>query len=474
MKASWFELPSKGAAMGGAALLASVAGLMLVGPVSRPVVLPLLAVANLFLFFIIVLQNRDGRLPVFEIGSVCVGITSLYAAVPLLGFWLGGLRWSPQSDALLYRHPPSMAEIMGVAWRYVLYLASFVAAYIFFRGRSGFASPNLRPVDRPTKFVVVAALVGFTVFFLLVFAVFGVPYSVSYARMRAGTVPLWESLPPVLQFMGKAGYWILLVAKLCLLAILFQAWPSVKQRGVLITWLALETLWTVSLLGARRDMAMLLIASVLLYHRLVKPLAVSQAATAATALLSGLLVFGFLRDLSGQNFSWTAANEFQTLFANACDIEARRPGLDVPWQIYYSDLFRLVPRRWLGPLQFQVLDPSYWYLDVLGIRRDPGVGRMFGVVAQAMIGWDWPELAVRGALLGLIFAGIHRWYVRHSTSLWATAFYLFLCLWSYFTVRSTTFHIVLYVLYGFLPAFILLFAARSVLARLQQYFGARS
>jgi hypothetical protein len=353
-----------------------------------------------------------------------------------------------------------------------LYLASFVAAYIFLRGRPGLTSPHLRPADRPTKLVMVATIVGFTGYFLLVFAIFGVPYSGSYASMHAGTVPLWESLPPVIQFIGKGGQWMLLVSKLCLLALLFQAWPSVKQRGVLITWLALEGLWAVSRMGARRDMAMLLIAAVLLYHRLVKPLAVSQAAALATALLSGLLAFGFLRDFGGQKISWTAANEFQTLFANACDIEARRPGLDVPWQIYYSDLFRLIPRRWLGSLGSQVLDPSYWYLDVLGFRREAGVGRMFGVVAQAMIGWDWPELAVRGALLGCIFAGVHRWYVRHSTSLWATAFYLFLCLWSYFTVRSTTFHFVLYVVYGFLPAFILLFSARSVLTHLQQRFGA--
>ena len=459
-------LTRRTAAVAGTVLLASAAGLMLVEPASRPVILPVLAVANLLTFFVVVLHDRDGRLPVCEIGSVCAGITGLYAMVPLLGFWLGGLRWSPQSDGLLSMNPPTMSQIAGVAWRYVLYLASFIAAYLFLRGRPGVPSRHVGPDDRATRLVVAAAVLGFTAFYLLVFVIFGVPQNPSYASMRAGVVPLWDSLPPVIQLIGKGGQWMLLVSKLCLLALLFQAWPSVKARAVLIAWLALEALWAVSAMGLRRDMAMLLIAAVLLYHRLVKPLGVGQAAALATGLLSGLLVFGFARDFGGQKISWTAANEFQTLFANACDIESRRHGLHVPWQIYFSDLFRLVPRRWLVSLGSPVFDPSYWYLDLIGAPRGPGMGRMFGVVPQAMIGWDWPELALRGGLLGLIFAGVHRWYVRHAASLWVTTFYLFLCLWSYFTVRSTTFHFLLYVVYGFLPPFALLVTARWALVHM--------
>jgi len=101
------------------------------------VVAPVLAAGSLFTFFIVVLRHRDGRLPVFEIGSVCAGITALYAMVPLVGFWLGGLKWSPLSDGLLYSNPPTIGQIAGVAWRYVLYLASFVAAYLWHQRKSG-------------------------------------------------------------------------------------------------------------------------------------------------------------------------------------------------------------------------------------------------------------------------------------------------------------------------------------------------
>ncbi|HET8644413.1 MAG TPA: hypothetical protein VFO85_02915, partial [Vicinamibacteria bacterium] len=393
-------IDNRTAAIASAALLGSASALLVVGPAARPVVLPLLAVANLFLFLVVLLHGRDRRLPVFEIGPICAGLISLYAAVPLLGFWLGGLKWSAQSDALLLLNPPSTDRIAAIAWRYVLYLASFIAAYLFLRGRPGPASPRLRPSDSATWMVVVAATLGSAAVFLLVFAASGVPYNPSYARLRAGPLPAWESLPALVQLLGKGASWLLLVSKLCLLALLFHSWAGLKQRVILFAWLALETGWAVSVMGSRREVAMLLCAAVLLYHRFVRPLAVGRAATLAPLLVSAVLAFGFLRDFGGERVSWTAANEFQTVFANACDIAGRRAGLEVPWQLHYADLLRLVPRRWLDPATSQVFDPSYWYLDRLGIARAPGVGRMFGVVAQAMVGRDWLELAARGILLG--------------------------------------------------------------------------
>ena len=163
--------------------------------------------------------------------------------------------------------------------------------------------------------------------------------------------------------------------------------------------------------------------------------------------------------------SWAANNEFQVLFANACDLQATKDGLEIPGQLYYSEILRLVPSRWQPLLPFPVVDPAEWYIDVLGLR-DSGVGLMFGVVAQAIIGGDWAELVLRGAVLGLVFAGIHRWYAIRSAGFWPTLFYLYLCIWSYYTVRATTFHVLYFVVYRFLPALIVLATARSVLAGL--------
>ena len=87
---------------------------------------------------------------------------------------------------------------------------------------------------------------------------------------------------------------ILLVAKLCLLVALFRRWAEPRYRVLLLGWLALEIALSVWRMGGRRDVAMLLMVAVLLYHRQVRPLAVWQAVSSVTALLAGLLVFGFL------------------------------------------------------------------------------------------------------------------------------------------------------------------------------------
>jgi hypothetical protein len=117
----------------------------------------------------------------------------------------------------------------------------------------------------------------------------------------------------------------------------------------------------------------------------------------------------------------------------------------VPWQIYVSDLYLIIPSQLLP---FEKWDPAEWYLDVIG-ARGTGVGFMFGVMAQAVLGLDWAELVARGALLGHVSALLHRWYVRRARRFWPTLLYLFVGIWAYYTVRATSFYLVHFVVYQF-------------------------
>ena len=108
---------ARASAVLGAALLASLGCALAVGAEARPVALPLLAIANLVALFVAVLRGRDGELPVFELGSACVIITALYGSVPVLGYWLGGLRWSSFSDQRLFGSPMTPEDVGGV-WGY--------------------------------------------------------------------------------------------------------------------------------------------------------------------------------------------------------------------------------------------------------------------------------------------------------------------------------------------------------------------
>jgi hypothetical protein len=202
----------------------------------------------------------------------------------------------------------------------------------------------------------------------------------------------------------------------------------------------------------------------LLYHRLVKPVTFRTFFVLGALLLTAFLVAGSLRMLQDLQASerpknvLTTANEFQALFATAFDLYQMKENGSlppVPWQIYAADFYLEIPSQ---ILPFQKIDPSNWYIEIIG-QSGGLTGFMFGVMSQAVLGLGWAELALRGFILALLLALLHRWYVRHATQLWPTLFYLFVAIWIYYTMRATTFWFVYYIVYRFLPV---LLAAKFV------------
>ena len=129
--------------------------------------------------------------------------------------------------------------------------------------------------------------------------------------------------------------------------------------------------------------------------------------------------------------------------------------------MYASDAYFIIPKQFLP---FEKWNPAEWYLEVIGARGS-GVGYMFGVMAQAVLGLDWLELVLRGGVLALLFAFLHRWYVRNALGFWPTLFYLFVSIWSYYTFRGTTFWFVHFLIYQFLPVLIVAKLIEVILTR---------
>jgi hypothetical protein len=419
-----------------------------------PVVAPLVAIVVLAASVVVHLYYSDGHLPVFDLGALTILITAAYSAIPLLGFWLAGLRWTELSYLPLYLLNPGPAEVGGFAWRHVLYLYSFTAAYLFFRGRVAIACGPTREL-RPTAIVAMAILgAGLLGYFKLLEVIFGVSYDPSYNDLAA-VVASADTLPLVVRQLSHNLFAILFLLKLGALVWLMSRWRDRRWRAVLFLWLALEGLSTVIKLGGRTWYVMLLLATALLYHRLVKPLAVIRAAALVGALLGGALVYGVARDLGGGLNTvaqsgvspWATMNEFQAFYGMAYDLHARQMAGTlgpIPWQIYANDIVMLIPSQ---ILPFGKADPCMGYVQVDGM----GLGCVLGVISNAVIGLDWVELLVRGLGLGVLFAAIHRWYARRQDGYWATMFYLCMCLWCYYTYRGSTLYFGYYILYRFIP-----------------------
>jgi hypothetical protein len=439
-----------------------VLALVLVSRQAFPVVAPLVAIVLLAGSAVVHLYFSDGRLPVFDLGALTILITATYSAVPLLGFWLAGLHWTELSYLPLYTLNPGPAEVGGFAWRHVLYLSSFTAAYLCFRGRIAIACGPTRQL-RPTAIAAMAILgAGLLGYFKLLEVIFGVSYDPSYSDLAAVAASA-DALPLVARQLSHNFFAILFLLKLGALVWVMSRWSDRRWRAVLFVWLAVEGLSTITRMGGRTWYVMLLLATALLYHRLVKPLSVVRATVLVVVLLGGALVYGLARDLGGglntvarsEASPWATMNEFQALYGMAYDLHARQMAGTlgpIPWQIYANDIVMLIPSQ---ILPFSKVDPCMGYVQVDGI----GLGCVLGVVSNAVIGLDWVELLLRGLGLGVLFAAIHRWYARRQDGYWATMFYLCMCLWCYYTYRGSTFFFAYYIVYRFIP---LLVAVRLV------------
>ncbi|PYS68055.1 MAG: hypothetical protein DMF73_17745 [Acidobacteria bacterium] len=435
---------------------------------SRYLVAPLLMLACLVAVYTAVLWSRDGRLPVFEVGTLLVAATFVYSAVPLLGFIAMGHQWAPWVDNRLLAYPFDAYEIALFGWRDALYLGTFIGVYLLVRRSVSARSAPLEPVPAPliaAIVIVVAVLYAYKIAIMVGYGIdFGTPYS-STAELVARVA----QMPLVLLQITVIVLAAFLVVKEALLLVMIRKWRSLKWRFILVAVLIVEVIAVAVRMGGRAEAVLLLLAFAALYDRFVRPVRLKWITIGGVLLIAGFLIQGHLRglltlrELTISN-ALTTSNEFQSLFTTSYDLYQRKHlGVlgPVPWQIYASDFYLLVPQQLLP---FAKIDPAEWYLDVLGIRGK-GVGFMFGVMSQAVLGLDWIELIIRGAVLGVAFGALHRWYVRHASSFWATLFYLFVGIWSFYTFRATTFWFVHFIVYEFVPVMIVIKTVEYALRR---------
>lgn len=438
---------------------------------ARPVVWPLVCLLVLGAWYVGVLLGRDRRVPVVELGSMFVLVVTLYGAVPLVNFLAGPLRWGNSSDNRLIVYASTPEDVGAFAWGYVILLLAFVASYLTMRGRT---APLVKPLDGPDRITITALIVlviASTAFLWVMATFFDLSYQAGYAEQIAGGgAGFGRDLPLVVRQVSQNLRGMLLIEKQMLLIVLISRWRDRRFRYVLLIWLSYEMLAVVSRFGARSEAMMLVMSSVFLYDRFVRPIPLKGVVLGLGLMLTGVVVYGVARDtflttgeLGLAQPLAASTNEFQAVWATGYDLTQRRdlgklP--PIPWQIYASDLTLLVPSQLLP---FEKIDPAQWYLAE--IRDRSGSGYMFGVVAQAALGRGLPELAARGLVLGVVFALLHRWYVRRQTRFPATAFYLFVLSWTYYSFRATTFYWVYFIGYRFLPVWLILMAAVFLLKR---------
>ncbi len=431
-------------------LFASIAYYVVANPEAQPVLRPMLAIVNLAVFFVAILYKRDGELPVFESGTLWVLATMMYSVYPLFNFLVSNLRWYLPSDYRLVAYDPSPSDMGTFAGNHVLYLATFVVAYLVLRGRH-----RVPRVFAPVKPAVqTAVIVTFVVMMILVQMVqyIVLPPEASISPYEGGNFAYRADVPLIFQQFLNIGTNALLALKMIFAILLLARWRERKWRVILYLWIPLE-FFLITRSYSRAPFVLLLLTMGIAYHRLVRPLTLRMATFAGITLVAGFLAFGIYRDTRGRSdidfrTALRSNNEFQGLFGNAYDIYMRRK-LGVlpvpPPQMKWSELYMVIPSQLLP---FYKAEPNEWYAEVLGIS-ETGVRAMFGVIAQAMLGYGTIEVFLRALLIAVILALVHRWYARRAERFWPTALYAYISIWTFYTFRSTTLTPLYFVVYFF-------------------------
>lgn len=420
--------------------------LILLDAEHRWIVAPIAIMLGTVLWMAAKLWDADGEMPIADAGFLCAIASCLYAVVPLLNYIAGGLSFTILSDSRLYRHQPTPCELGGFVLRHTLYLLCLAVSYVYVRGRAPGFRKSIRLPDRATRQSLFVLLVVCSVIAVLYRSMTGVAAGETYADRVAASAQ--AQVPLVLRQVYGRIQDVSGLIKLAIVVILVYRAKRLGWRIALISWLMVESVLSVVRLGSRGETVILLMAAGLLYHRLVSPFRLRLALPIGTALLLFFLACGVVRDLGQSRLGLVDGNvrmlsfnnEFQAVFATSYDVYTmvRSGELEVPWQIYFNDVISLLPPQQI--VGFEKVRAADWYVKVLGVE-DTGVGYMWGVISQAIIGLDWFELVLRGCLLGFVLAKAHRWYARHSSGFYANLFYIWLCVHSYYTFRDTTFSI---------------------------------
>lgn len=431
-------------------------------PEARVVYYPMTGAILAVVWLIYRINARDGRVGILDIGLLCALATLLYTIVPLINFIAGDFSITVLGDSRLQGYQPTSYEIGMFHWRHVLYLWTFVVLYLLTRGGNALPErPRQAHVSNAKIVVVIALLVLFALYFIFLDLVFGHSINPSYDELmeqrRSGDS---GSVPLLVRQISHYLWGMFFILKLCLLYVVLSKFHNPLWRVVFVIWIASEIAYAVYVMGARTQLILLLIGAVILFDHLVHRIKLSTAAILATILLASFLLFGFFRGLSLNDTQiadvniLTVSNEFQALLGTAFDVWKRTEdgSLVAPWYVHLYDFISLFPPQQIFPFEKQ--SASQWYLEATG--RSGLSGKMWGVISQSIIGYGWIELALRGAILGLICGLLHRNFVRNHASFMTTLLYVWLSLTVYYTFRATTFYATVWYLYEFIPVFLML------------------
>ena len=403
-----------------------VMALTLAAPAQRLILLPTITALVIYGAFTIALWQRVQAGLFGEIGFFFVTIAVVYTVMPATTFLLVDVDfakgWVWEKLSLLL---PAMDQLAMHLWRHVLFITCAAAAYMAMRGHEVATAPRMPPeLPGERKLIGLAA---------------------SLVLAAAALVAMWSA--PVVQYVDhytrfehlgwfelRAAYMLLILktsAYFVLMAVLFRRFPSYRLLAIATVFgiCAYELSYSK---GSRIETLSIMLGAACLYQFTVKPFtikAVLLGLLAISALFSVVEVVRML-DLGGSGVAGALADEelgpaseFGAVFFTGYHLYADRASGGLPaaeWPMLINDLLAVAPF-----VDHEAWNPMYWYAR--NYFPDAIVPpATVGPIAESAVWGGEFDLAIRAALIGALYAGLMRWFLRRRTEWWALVIYSYL------------------------------------------------
>lgn len=412
---------------------------------------PLIATAVIVLLFLLYLRGIEKTLPYFEIGAFYVAITAIYIIYPLLKYMLRGYRYDTGDIRILaLQYQPE--TLVAMEWWYVLYLISFCLAYAIVRGRRPVQG---RLVVTGTGWTMITSILLLFTGARLFFVVLGIFFDMRVTTYLESYLVI-QRLPLVVRQIAAQVQGIDLTLQLMLIIALTCA-RGRAFRILKVSFLLITLVSNLLAPGGRIQLVAIILAAVGAHHLVVRRVRLRLMIAAAVLGFLSLILMAAIRtngtfELAALKARLSDHTEFEVIFGNGLDLmylqKASGIFLDKP-NLYWSGIFAIIPQQILPIVKDNAGD---WYVRTYYPEYfESGGGLAFGVLSEAVTGFGWPELIWRGAVVGIAFALLHRGLYRRQVSAYFLMFYLWVTVWSYLTVRSGTFSLLMLMTHRFLP-----------------------
>jgi hypothetical protein len=409
--------------------------------------------------------SRDRIFPADNIGFWWLIFLNLYTSVPAVAWWLKGGQYHPVFSQRLIRLHPSQEDVFSLLIMTASYAVSFTVIYWLLQ-RKATSIQNIRLLKISNgKFiaagliVILAAGVGLTQSLSL-------PDTTYYGErfQQISSLPLGTR--QLLKLIAGFGS----VAGIVFITGIFQRWPRYRP---LIYIFVLMTMVTFISTGSRGQFFGGVFMLAILWHILKRPLSSRYWLLAGVGGVVLFLFLGILRGLIDQDISYLAffgrgLGEFDHLWANSVEVyqAAMQGSVNVSLSTRFGEFWAFIPSQLLS-IEKQTL--SDWFLDAFYPEyKALGGGWAFGALAQVGVGGGAFEASIRGAALGCIFGMAYLAYRNSTSSWWVFPSYMFLLVFSFNSIRNTTFWFLTGVIQTLIPALIVI-AILGALLSVKQY-----